>query len=236
MNEYEIKLRNALELAFIKEWQELDEEVISLPQYEFPEGYREKVLKKSYGVLESSGSGFENRRVNTQLEFHGRPRIRRALLVAVLIALMVIGAVTAYALTHPEIIYNIKKTFTEWTFHFQQTDPDSITEEFVPIKPETPEGFEIVSEEIVPETLYMIQYTDDEGRMITYDQSEIKSLGLTISAAGDVYKEIEINNYKALVYHDSNEWNIIWDNGYYLFTVGGNCDYDILLKMAESIE
>ncbi len=236
MNEYEIKLRNALELVFIKEWQELDDEVYSAKTYEFPEGYREEVLKKSYEVLDSNGSGFENRRVNTQWEFHGRPRIRRALLVAALIALMVIGAVTAYALTHPEIIYNIKKSFTEWTFHFQQADPDSMTEEFVPIKPETPEGFEKIDEEYIPEQMYSLQYENEKGEIISYDQNEARSLGLTISAEGDIYRDIEIKGCRGLVYHQGNDWSIIWDNGYYLFTVGGNCDYDILLKMAESIE
>ncbi len=235
MNEYEIKLRNALELAFIKEWQELDDEVYSAKTHEFPEGYREEVLKKSYEVLDSNGSGFENRRVNTQWEFHGRPRIRRALLVAALIALMVIGAVTAYALTHPEIIYNIKKSFTEWTFHFQQTAPDSITEEFVPVKPETPEGFEIVLEEIVLNAIYEIQYEDSSGHSIIFDQSEVESLGLNVDGEAEI-KEIEIKGHRGFTYQKYSEWYILWDNGYYLFELSGDCDYDILLKMAESIE
>ena len=234
MAEFDIELRNALESTFREEWQELEAETDITP-YEFPEGYEEKVLDKAYKALNNRKKALSVSRNGTDLEFHGRPRIRRTLLVAALIALLLFGTITAYALTHPEIIYNIKKTAVEWTFHFKQIDPDGATEKFVPVKPETPEGFEITEEETL-QGLYCLTFENNEGKNIFYDQCEANNLGMTISGEGDKYLEIEIKGHKGLVYHEHSDWSIIWDNGYYLFEISGNVDYEVLLKMAESIE
>ncbi len=235
MSEFDITLKEALKLAYDKKWDEFEQETANEPDYVFPEGYDERVLNKCYKVLDTGNYG---RTIvdSSAIEFHSRPRIRRALLVAALIAVMLIGSITAYALTHPEIIYNIKKTITEWTFHFQQTDPEAAEKEFVPLKPETPEGFEIIYEEVVPSLSYDIQYEDIDGHNIIYSQYEIESLELKISGEGEEYTDIEINGSTGQAYHQVNDWSIVWDNGYYVFRITGNCELEMLIEMAESVE
>ncbi len=236
MSEFDIKLKKALELAYGKKWDAYDNEIANVPDYVFPEGYNEKVLNKCYKVLNTE-SDYRQVMVNTSdMKFHARPRLRRALLVAALIAVMLIGTITAYALTHPEIISSIKKTITEWTFHFQQTDPETAAEEeFIPLKPETPEGFKITYEEAVPSLSYDIQYEDNDGHLIVYSQYETESLELKISGEGDEYTEIDINGHNGQAYHQMNDWTIVWDNGYYVFKITGNCELGALVKMAESV-
>lgn len=236
MSEFDIKLKKALELAYDKKWDAYDNEIANVPDYVFPEGYNEKVLNKCYKVLNTE-SDYRQVMVNTSdMKFHSRPRLRRALLVAALIAVMLIGTITAYALTHPEIIYNIKKTLTEWTFQFNQKESEAVSEEFIPLKPETPEGFKITYEEAVPSLSYDIQYEDNDGHLIVYSQYETESLELKISGEGDEYTEIDINGHNGQTYHQMNDWTIVWDNGYYVFKITGNCELEMLKKMAESIE
>ncbi len=232
MSELDARLKRALEIAYERKWEALDKEVEQGPKYAFSKEYDEKVLNESFKVLDT-GIGIR-RNAWDKPQFYGRPRIRRALLIAALIALMIIGSVTVYAISHPEIIYNIKKTFTEWTFSIQQSDPNEITDEFIFLEPEIPDGFNIVSEEKLT-NWYEVQYENDQGEIIFYTQNIAENLGLTISGEGQEYKDIKINGNKGLAYSQNNSWTIIWDNGYYIFELMGNVDYDMLLNMAESI-
>jgi len=234
MNDFDNTLKEALKLAYDKKWDDFEKEIADEPDHVFPKGYDERVLDECYKVLNTENC--DRIKVDTSaLEFHSKPRIRRAFLVAALIVVMLIGSVTAYALTHPEIIYNIKKTLTEWTFHFQQTDPETAAEDFVPMKPGTPEGFEITYEEVVPSLSYDVQYENTDGCVIIYSQYEIESLELKISGEGDEYTEIDINGHNGQAYHQMNDWTIVWDNGYYVFKITGNCELGALVKMAESV-
>ncbi len=233
MSELDARLKRALEIAYERKWEALDKEVEQGPKYEFPKEYDEKVLNESFKVL-NTGIGIRRYSWN-KTQFYGRPRVRRALLVAALIALMIIGSVAVYAISHPEIIYNIKKTFTEWSFSFQQNDPEKATIDFVFIEPEIPDGFNIVSEEKIT-NWYEVQYENGQGEIIFYTQNLTDNLGLKINGEGQEYKDIEINGNKGLAYIQNNSWTIIWDNGYYIFELMGNVDYDMLFNMAESIE
>lgn len=233
MSELDARLKRALEIAYERKWKALDKEVEQGPKYAFSKEYDEKVLNESFKVLDT-GIGIR-RNAWDKTQFYGIPRVRRALLVAALIALMIIGSVTVYALSHPEIIYNIKKTFTEWSFSFQQNDPEKATIDFVFIEPEIPDGFNIVSEEKIT-NWYEVQYENGQGEIIFYTQNLTDNLGLKINGEGQEYKDIEINGNKGLAYIQNNSWTIIWDNGYYIFELMGNVDYDMLFNMAESIE
>ena len=47
--------------------------------------------------------------------------------------------------------------------------------------------------------------------------------------------DIEINGSTGQAYHQVNDWSIVWDNGYYVFRIKGNCELEMLIEMAESI-
>ena len=233
MNELDARIKKALEIAYEKKWEALEKEVEEGPKYAFSKEYDEMVLNEAFKVLNKGVS--VRRHSKNKFPFNCRPRVRKALLVAILIVLLAIGSVTVYAIGHPEIMYNIKKTFTEWTISFQQDAQGEEAGAFVYLKPNAPEGFDIVSEEKLT-NWYEIQYENDKDEIIFYTQTLPDNLGITISGEGQEYKDIEVNGYKGLAYEQNGSWTIIWDNGYYIFELMGNADYDMLLSMAESIE
>ncbi len=233
MDKFDIELKRALEIAYGEKWDTFELETASYPNYIFPKEYNQTVLNKCFKVLDSLC--VSNAVTDSSVTgVDRRPHFRRVLLVVVLVAVMIIGAVTTYALTHPEIIYNIKNSVIEWEFHFQQTDPDISSEKFVPLKPQLPEGFN-VCEETITEHSYTARYEDGNGKSIYYDQNEVDNLGLNIDGEADI-NEIEINGCKGFSYGKYDDWIVIWDNGYYMFELAGNVEYDMLTRMAESIE
>lgn len=230
MEIFDTELKKALEIAYNKKWDAYEAENASYEEYVFPEGYNEKVLNQCFKVL-NTGIVMGVGEVSV-MEFSGKPRFRRVLLVAALVVVILIGTVAAYAVAHPEIVYNIKKSIIEWTFHFQQTDPVTVADEFTPLKPEIPVGFDI-SEETITEHSYTAIYEDGNGHIVYYDQNEADGLGLNIDGETDI-TEIEINGNKGVSYKKYDDWIIVWDNGYYVLELTGNVEYDLLIKMAES--
>ena len=217
MDKIDTELKKALEIAYDEKWDAYEAENASGEEFIFPEGYNEKVLNQCFKVL-NAGNGMDAGETSV-MGFNTKPRFKRALLVAVLVAVMLIGTAAAYAVTHPEIVYNIKKSITEWAFQFQQTDPVTVANEFTPLKPELPVGFAL-SEETNTEHSYAAIYAD--------------GLGLNIDGEVEI-KEIEISGYKGVSYKKYDDWVIIWNNGYYVLELTGNVEYDILFKIADSI-
>ena len=231
MEIFDTELKKALEIAYNKKWDAYEAENASCEEYVFPEGYNEKVLNQCFKVLNTGivmGAGEVS-----VMEFSGKPRFRRVLLVAALVAVILIGTAAAYAVAHPEIVYNIKKSITEWAFQFQQTDPVTVADEFTPLKPELPVGFAL-SEETNTEHSYAAKYEDGNGHIIYYDQNEADGLGLNIDGEAEI-KEIEISGYKGVSYKKYDDWVIVWNNGYYVLELTGNVEYDVLIKMVNSI-
>ena len=231
MEIFDTELKKALEIAYNKKWDAYEAENASCEEYVFPEGYNEKVLNQCFKVLNTGivmGAGGVS-----VMEFSGKPHFRKVLLVAALVAVILIGTAAAYAVAHPEIVYNIKKSIIEWTFHFQQTDPVTVADEFTPLKPEIPVGFDI-SDETITEHSYTAIYEDGNGHIVYYDQNEADGLGLNIDAETDI-TEIEINGNKGVSYKKYDDWIIVWDNGYYVLELTGNVEYDVLIRMVNSI-
>lgn len=237
MSEFDIKLESALILAFDKKWDIFENEMESEYDYVFTENYNKKVLKKSFKALNSGRDKYYSIRLNKRNAFYGgRLRIKKAVLVVILIVTMLMSTLTAYAITHPEIIYSIKKNIIEWVFSFPQIDQENESNKFIAIMPETPKGFEIIIENEVPDLSYDIQYGNKAGKEVFYSQEKSDNYILKISGEGDEYKEIVINNFGGYAYHQNNNWTIIWSDGNYAFKITGNVEYAIILKMAESVK
>lgn len=235
MDVFEIKLKNALIMAFNEEWIEL-EDLSSKSTYEFTEEYDREVLTRAFRALNKHSRKYRKKdNSNSTLILSTRQKLRRTILIAVLVAVMLAGAVIAYAFTHPEITYTVKKTLTEWAFTFHQNDQDGAAEEFVKVRPEIPDGFEI-TDEVEVSGLYQLQYeNDNSSSIIFFTQSSADGLGMNINGEGDNYFDIKIKDNTGIAFHDTNDWTIIWSNDIYVFTVSGNVDIDILIRMAESL-
>lgn len=235
MSNFDEKITNALKIAYDKKWDSFDEEIAGMPDHEFPEGFEERILTKAAKVLNTgNGSMVSIGRKSYDSGFHSRPRLRRIIIVAVLVSVLIVSTISVYAMAHSKIVYSTRKTLTEWTFHFQQNDSANELEGLLPLGVKIPEGYKLVNEEVT-EGLYEAYYEDDEGHFIFFDQSLIENLEHKMDGDADI-REISINGVIAYTYRRYNDSIILWNDGNYLLELSGNCDYEILLKMAESIE
>lgn len=152
-----------------------------------------------------------------------------AILTAVLLALcacslMVNSYFTAQKhKTHSEIIFS-KDAVSE--------DIDS----FTVIEPPVPEGYEKVDESGMG-GYYRALYENKNGLYIDYSQHlPITSKGLTINTEFGITEKIMVGHYSGLHFQGSyTEENIFWSDGYYAYILGGTCDYETILKIAEDM-
>ena len=168
----------------------------------------------------------------------GRFRIRCAAAAALIAAVLMLLAGCTYAVTQVVIHWNETQNNANGTLdvYFDVDDPDGTLENGGLRKPETPEGYEVVSEDKEEGSHYMIEYLKGKEE-ITYSQmADVESMGLSIDSDDPGFKEITINGYKGYSSHDEYGCFMIWSDGVYLYNIGGSCSMNIIKRMAESIE
>lgn len=170
----------------------------------------------------------------------GRFRMMRAAAAALIAAILMVLAGCTYAVTQAVIHWDEAQNDSNGTLdvYFDIDDPDSTLTDKGLRKPETPEGYEIVSEDR-DETeggYYVVEYRRGK-KGITYSQNEgVENMGLSIDNDDPGFKEITVNGYKGYSSHDEYGCFMIWTDGVYLYDIGGNCSMDVLEKMAESLK
>lgn len=145
----------------------------------------------------------------------------------------------AYAVTQVVINWNEKQNNVNGTLdvYFDVDDPDGALIDKGLRKPDTPEGYEIVSEEKDNEdTYYIVEYRREKSGITYLQQSDVDNIGLSIDNDDPGFKETTVNGYKGYCSYDEYGCFIIWCDGVYLYSVSGNCSMDILEDMAESIK
>ena len=162
----------------------------------------------------------------------GRRTVRRAALVAAILTLILAASAIVIAVTVPQIHYIIFKSNISWDMLFEQEDPNGMAEqEFRPIKPTFPEGYEIIQEDLIPGHYY-IAAVDDNDNLITYTQLNSEGSGISIDAEqGDIHKEV-INGQTFIV---QEAGTVLFDNGYYVFKIDGDCEVSLLIEMGKSV-
>lgn len=84
--------------------------------------------------------------------------------------------------------------------------------------------------------LYRHLIYNNKEYSIDFFQS-VKKSGYSINSEKTFISYVTINEYQALYYTDNHNYNyIMWDNGYYLITIGSNISKDELIKIAESVQ
>ena len=160
-----------------------------------------------------------------------RHAIRRAVLI---VALMILAASVVIAITAPKIYYMIQKSPVSWDVHFFQEDPQElIPEEMDIIVPDYPEGFSVTNTEQFPGA-FIIDLKNESGAEITYNQIDANS-GITLDAEGELIQEEVINGINCVVTFDKGRYTLVFDNGYYVFLIEGDCSLSILKQMMEEI-
>ena len=162
----------------------------------------------------------------------GKRTIRRAALIAAVLTLILAASAVVIGVTVPQVRYIIFKSNISWDILFEKDDPNGLVEqEFRAIKPIFPEGYEIVEEELIDGS-YFVMATDAQGNRIIYNQLRSEGSGVTIDAEhGNVYQEI-IDGQMFTIFESGT---VLFDNGYYVFTIDGDGEMDILIEMGRSI-
>ncbi len=169
--------------------------------------------------------------------------VRRLIVVAVLLAVMVpagvFGAYRAYV--------NYQMTLQEdgrgYDVVFEKDENGLTLDEFTPIIPTTPEGFEIVDsmyDSLAAHQTVIYQSWDDENERIIYSQHYITDeKGMTINAEADEEWTQEINGIEIYCTRESTEageiWGLFWAVNNQVFEVYGNTDYATVEDIAVRI-
>ena len=171
----------------------------------------------------------------------GRHRIRRALLIAV-VAAMLFGLVACtVVLTKPNITWNETQNDTsgtlDITFDVDYSESTEVPADFECIKPKKPWGFKIIADNIHEEAkLYELTYENREGKTIRYSQwGHIENMNFGLDNEDAEFHETTINGHKGYSYSKLGNNAITWSDGLYLYDIGGTADMETIEKMAQSI-
>ena len=169
----------------------------------------------------------------------GRHRIRRAVALALIVALLLAMTAGAVAIQRILVTWNEIQNEEAGTLDvmFSVEDPNNLAGEFHYRKPDTPTGYEIVREEKYSETEYEIEYQDKNENVIFYWQSgNVETMQVGFDNEDAEFHEVIVNGYKGYSYSKSGNNALYWVDGVSLFGIIGTCDMDLIWEMAGSIE
>ena len=165
----------------------------------------------------------------------GRRTIRRAALIAAILTLILATSAIVIAVTVPQIHYIIFKSNISWDMLFEQEDPNGMAEqEFRPIKPTFPEGYEVV-EEINNGDHYSVDAVNQQGLHIFYDQFRAEGSGVTMNAEGESIKEVVIDGHRFVIQSNEPTSTVLFEDGYYMYLINGDCDSKTLIEVGKTI-
>ena len=219
----EDKLKMALAEAMSIEYQDVPEPENLCYEYTFSaefEGALEKIIKSADYKYVSVGSR----------------RIRKALAVALIAAMIMAASVCAVAAGRAVVRWNETQNDKACTLDvtFDVDDPNGTAGEFSYIKPETPEGYEIVREEKKGQ-LYYIEYEADEKKIIYYQKGGVGNRSMSLDNEDAEFYEVDISGHKGYAYSKNGTNALTWSDGTSLFDISGNCEMEVLQEMAWSI-
>ena len=165
----------------------------------------------------------------------GRRTVRRAALIAAILTLLLATSAIVIAVTVPQIHYIIFKSNISWDMFFEQEDPNGLTQqEFQPIKPTFPEGYEVV-EERKNDDSYSIDMVNQQGEHIFFDQFRAEGAGVTMNAEGESINEVIIEGHKFVIQNNEPTSAVLFEDGNYMYLINGDCDVDILIEIGKTV-
>lgn len=129
---------------------------------------------------------------------------------------------------------NARSGTLDITFDTEKTG--SANEAFERKEPALPENFALISTNSYPSRFEAV-YENHSGQGIDYVQDKnLDTMGLSIDSDDESFTQIEVNGHKGYAVTEGDAPYLIWSDGEYLYYLSGNVSYDVLEKMAESIE
>ena len=166
----------------------------------------------------------------SDLSFKRARRISfRTMLVAVIV--MIMATASVIAITKPQIYYDILKLVDRWKITFN-VEGELEDEEFVPVKPIIPDGFEVTTEEVRADS-YMLIMQDKDGEEIFYEQSLPMGTSIFIDNERSTNKVVDYKGKELLISRDNDLTSIVYNDGKYVFYIDGKGDEKKLFQIIE---
>ncbi|MDD5927207.1 MAG: DUF4367 domain-containing protein [Firmicutes bacterium] len=159
----------------------------------------------------------------------------RKMTVVIFVAALMVALVACGA--YLSITWNERQNDEQGTLDvtFDIDDPNGVRGEFEHKRPETPKGFEIVSESEENGSTE-IEYRNLE-KVIYYDQTgNVESMGISIDNENNELQEITVNGYRGYIAQKGENSHIIWSDGISCFELFGNVDKAFLKEIAETVK
>ena len=225
------RLKTAAIDSFNEEFAVINGEGVLEYNHEFSERFKDRI------------AGIADMTEHNYVRFGGN-MLRRSL-VAALIAVMVLASCgIVYALGNAAVSWVTQRSGGSgnvWNIWFESIG-EGETYDTALYKPVTPPDLTVVSENYDAETAsYEVVYNTEDGKEVAY----IEVIGVNddgkyfgASATGQNVEDVTIGYWSGKhFYNDSGNQNtLIWTDGYSLFMVDGEYDYDSMLKMCENLD
>lgn len=196
----------------------------SMEQHEFSDSY----MRRRREIIDAAKTkSFARTAVVSPRRAH---RLRlRTILVAALI--MLLATVSVIAIAKPQIYYVIKEKLTHWDITFERENAHEI-DEVVPVKPNIPEGFEIVEEDLNPVNYYLV-LEDGEGRLIIYEQMLPEGTNIALDSERSDNSVLSLNGNDVIVSKEGNATMLICNDGDYIYHIRSTASEEIIWNMLE---
>ena len=218
----------------------LDEEIIAYGEMgsQYHHVFSRRYKKRKQKILQDATYGDRKfAYTNSYRTGHMSHRRRIAILAAVLIMILAITAV-AIAIIKPHIYYVIKEKVISWDISFEQEKDETGSKidavQFAYMKPKTPNGYSIVSEDKESDR-YSVEYKDDDGHSIYYSQYLPDDVTTSIDSERHKITKEKIGEYEVVIGVSDRDVLSICNDGNYVYDIDGTCDADTIKKMMESI-
>lgn len=160
-------------------------------------------------------------------------RKKRVALVAALIAILMMTACSVPAIREPIVnfVIEVYEDFTTLVFQGSQNEEAEVLEKADII---IPDGY--TAEEISTEVSYFLEMTDNEGRIITFEQVLLSNTQISVDTENTTYENISINGLDGIYYNNKGMNVLVWSNDKYNYIISGNISVEELSQIAESVK
>ena len=157
-------------------------------------------------------------------------RVRRLVAVCALLALLLTGCAAVRLIGN--ILIERQREYSR--FSFPAVTQEMRQRKFVFVTPQTPAGFS-VAESTQLHAMQVIRYEDGRGNYITFFQGDIRGLASYVDTEGVKTYPIKINGHKGVTHTKNGYHYIMWVDGINSFEFAGECDFEFLKGVAESL-
>ena len=160
--------------------------------------------------------------------------VRRSSVAAILVIVLLASSMSVEAIRTPIVKFLLEGYETFSRIIFPPVAPTSEDSTFEYIMPAIPDDYSVVSE-IKLDGFYNVELQSVDGENIRYSKQRLDSLTMDIDTEGITTEAIVINGFDGLRYSNKDVNNLIWNDGFCVFSLSGTCDFSLLEEMSKNI-